>query len=590
MVMKTYFKTSKRMFKKHITKIFSISFIILISIGLIFGVVASPSKVNESITEYYKKQNVSDLLLKSTRETGFTDDEINLIKEQYKEDSIMLSTSFDIEDKKDVTRYQYLDLNDININKLKLIDGKYPQKDNEVLVERATSNRKKYQVNDTITYNNITYTITGIVENPYYFQKLEEPSFIEDKDLTSIIYLNKNDYLPVTDIYISFKNKNNLNDMKDSYKKIITKEKEKITSSIDYVTVLSLYENVSFNKLFTVTEKINIIALVLLIGFICVSALVVLSTMSRLIEEERSVIACLETLGYSSFVIILRYVLFAFISTIIGGLLAYFVGLFITEVIYYNFHAMFSMPPMTDKIVNTYYFITLCILVISTILVTIYTSYNLTKVLPAYIFKEKSPKKGKKTLLEKIPFIWNNLSFKYKSSLRNLLRYKKHFFMTVVAILGSTILVFLGIGLFSYSLHDELLGDALTFICALILLFAALLTIVVIYTLTNINIGERYKEIATLMVLGYYNKEVTGYIYREIYIMCIIGIIIGLPLGHLSLDGLFNLLDFGSMKEVGLYVYLITPIMIIIFTIIITLALKRKITNIRLSQALKEVE
>ena len=162
--------------------------------------------------------------------------------------------------------------------------------------------------------------------------------------------------------------------------------------------------------------------------------------------------------------------------------------------------------------------------------------------------------------------------------------------MTVVAILGSTILVFLGIGLFSYSLHDELLGDALTFICALILLFAALLTIVVIYTLTNINIGERYKEIATLMVLGYYNKEVTGYIYREIYIMCIIGIIIGLPLGHLSLDGLFNLLDFNNIKEVGLYVYLITPIMIIIFTIIITLALKRKITNIRLSQALKEVE
>lgn len=367
-------------------------------------------------------------------------------------------------------------------------------------------------------------------------------------------------------------------------------EKRRIKKAIDDVTVLSLYENVSFNKLFTVTEKINIIALVLLVGFICVSALVVLSTMSRLIEEERTIIACLETLGYSNHIITLRYVLFAFISTIVGGVFAYFVGIFITDVIYYNFDAIFVMPKITNKIVNTYYFVTLFILVISTLVVTVYTSYNMTKVMPAYIFKKKSPKKGKKTLLERIPFIWNNLSFKYKSSLRNLLRYKNHFFMTVVAILGSTILVFLGLGLFSYSFHDELLGDALTFICALILVFAALLTIVVIYTLTNINISERYKEISTLMVLGYYNKEVTGYIYREIYIMCLIGIIIGMPLGYVCLDGLFKLLDFGSMKEVDMYVYFITPIMIIIFTIIITLALRRNITNIRLNQALKEVE
>lgn len=588
--MKTYLKTSIRMFKKHMTKMFSISFIILISIGLISGVAAAPSRVNDSITEYYKDKNVADLLIKSTRTTGFTLDEINDIKALYKNDDIMLSTSFDIEEDDEVTRYQYLDFDNININKLELLKGRYPKNEEEVLVEELTSTKKEYDLDDTITYNNITYTVVGIVKNPYYFQKLEEPSYIEDKDLTGIVYLNKNDYLPVNDIYISFENKDNLNNMDDSYKKIKNKEKEKIELSINDVTVLSLYENVSFNKLFTVTEKINIIAFVLLIGFICVSALVVLSTMSRLIEEERTVIACLETLGYSDHIITLRYVLFAFISTIIGGFLSYFVGLFITDVIYCNFYAMFRMPQMTDKVVNIYYFITLFILVISTLIVTIYTSYNMTRVLPAYIFKKKSPKKGKKTLLERIPFIWNNLSFKYKSSLRNLLRYKKHFFMTVIAILGSTILVFLGIGLFSYSLHDELLGDALTFICALILVFAALLTVVVIYTLTNINISERYKEIATLMVLGYYNKEVTGYIYREIYIMCLIGIIVGLPLGHICLDGLFKLLDFGSMKDVGVYVYLITPVMIIMFTVIITLALRKKITNIKLNQALKEVD
>ena len=72
--------------------------------------------------------------------------------------------------------------------------------------------------------------------------------------------------------------------------------------------------------------------------------------------------------------------------------------------------------------------------------------------------------------------------------------------------------------------------------------------------------------------------------------MCLIGIIVGLPLGHICLDGLFKLLDFGSMKDVGVYVYLITPVMIIMFTVIITLALRKKITNIKLNQALKEVD
>lgn len=588
--MKTYFKTSKRMFKKHLTKMFSITFIILISIGLIAGVAASPSKVNDSVTEYYQESNVADLLIKSTQPTGFTQEEINTIKDLYGEASIMLATTFDIEEDDEVTRYHYLDLDDININKLKLLEGKYPENNTEVLVERSNSTLKEYEVGETITYNNTTYPISGIVKNPYYFQNLEEPSYIEDKDLTTIIYLDTNAYLPINDIYISLEDKTKLNNMEDSYEKLINKEKDKIEEKLDDITVLSLYENVSFYKLFTTTEKINIISLVLLVGFICVSALVVLSTMSRLIEEERKEIACLKTLGYSNFIITLRYVLFALFATIIGSILAYFVGLFITIVIYYNFEAMYNMPPMTDKINNIYYFITLLILILSTLIVTIYTSYNLTKVLPAYIFKKKSPKKGKKTLLEKIPFIWNNLSFKYKSSFRNLFRYKKHFFMTVISVMGSTILVFLGIGLFSYSLHDELLGDALTFICLLILLFAAFLTILVIYTLTNINISERYKEIATLMVLGYYNKEVTGYIYREIYIMCIIGIIIGLPLGHISLSSVFELLEFGNMNDVGLYVYLFTPILVIVFTFLITLILKRKITNVKLNEALKEAE
>ena len=168
--MKTYFKTSMRMFKKHLAKMFSISFIILISIGLISGVAASPSRVNDSITEYYKDRNVADLLIKSTNTTGFTLDDVNKIRDLYKNDEIMLSTSFDIENDGKVVRYQYLDFDDININKLELLEGRYPKDDNEVLVEKLDSVKDLDNIDDNIIYNDMTYRVVGIVKNPYYFQ------------------------------------------------------------------------------------------------------------------------------------------------------------------------------------------------------------------------------------------------------------------------------------------------------------------------------------------------------------------------------------------------------------------------------------
>ena len=588
--MKTYFKTVRRMFKKEKSRMFSILFILLISIGLSAGVGMSPTKINNSITEYYQERNVSDLIIKSTRTTGFTEEEIDILENLYGIDNIMTLTSFDLENNDEISRYYYLDLGNININKLELIEGNFPENDNEVLVERSTSKLKKYNIGDEIIYNNVTYKVSGIVKNPLYFQKLEEVSYIDDKNLDNIVYLNTNILMPINEVHISFEDRDLLENMSDDYEDLVLSEKKNVEKNIEDIVVLTLYENISFNKLFTLTDKINIITIVLLIGFIFVSALVVLSTMSRLLEEERKNIACLKTLGYSNSSIILKYLIFAFVSTIIGAMLAYFVGIFITDLIYYNFDAMFDMPTMSTKITNFHYFLTTLILIISTLIVTFNSGLNIVREKPATMFKRKAPKKGKKILLEKIPKLWNRLSFKYKSTFRNIFRYKKHFFMTVISVAGSTVLVFLALGLLSYSLTDELLGDALIFICFVVLIFAGLLTILVIYTLTNINISERYKEISTLMVLGYYDNEVRGYIYREIYIMCLIGIILGIPLGYISLNGLFELLDFGSMSDVGMYIYFITPLLIILFTILITLILKKKITNIDLDESLKEVD
>ena len=184
-----------------------------------------------------------------------------------------------------------------------------------------------------------------------------------------------------------------------------------------------------------------------MVAFLLVTALVVLSTMTRLLEEERAQIACLKTLGYSSTGIISKYLLFALIATGIGGTGAYFVGIGLAYLLYFVFNYSFDMPPMSASITVWFYIVTFALIVLATLVATALSGYKMTGERPANLLRPKPPKAGKKVILERIPILWNRLSFKYKSTLRNVLRYKSRFFMTVLAVAFSTALVMAGLGL-----------------------------------------------------------------------------------------------------------------------------------------------
>ena len=117
---------------------------------------------------------------------------------------------------------------------------------------------------------------------------------------------------------------------------------------------------------------------------------------------------------------------------------------------------------------------------------------------------------------------------------KSFFRYARNFILTVVSIAGSTALVFAGLGLYDSSIALEKTEGAgstssMTSISAVLIVCAALLSILVIYNLTNINIEERKREIATLKVLGYKSGEVCGYIFREITVLSVIGTALGIP-------------------------------------------------------------
>lgn len=356
------------------------------------------------------------------------------------------------------------------------------------------------------------------------------------------------------------------------------------------IETLTMKENYSFRSFHEYSGKIMGIGIVLMVVFLFVTVLVVLSTVTRLLDEERSQIACLMTQGYSHARIIAKYLLFAFIGTAIGGVGAYFAGLGVARMIYVNFEWEYVLPAYSSNIAIGFFIGTFALILLSTLIATAVAGHKLTRQQPADLLRPKVPKRGKKVFLERIPFIWNRLSFKYKSTMRNVLRFFGRFLMTVVSVACSTALVLAGFAILDCSLFQDIGGTAMIGISIIVLAFAALLNFVVTYTLTNINISERERELATLMVLGYQDNEVAGYIYREIYITSGIGILFGLPLGALVCQFIFVVMGFGSVPGISWFVWLLAPVLSIIFTVLVTLMLRHKIVRIDMNESLKAIE
>lgn len=492
----------------------------------------------------------------------------------------------------------------------------------DVFLQLADQNDRvieDWQMSFINTLQPVTLTVTKIVEDPLVFAKGGEPSFLNGEDMkipdtivpTDLICVDDILYLPYsamplmqakTDIYVSLANKRTDRIFSGSYDKTVAEEKEKIIGMLaaadaktnaeieKNVAFVTLAENYSFKSLYSYADKISGLSIVLMAAFACITALVVLSNVTRLIDEERAQTACLISLGYSAAGIILKYVLFVLTATAVGGFAAYFVGVGLCSFIYLVFDYSFVMPPESAVFGVTFFIITLAIIVFAAVAATIRAGLKTAGETPADLLKPKSPASGRKVIIEKIPFIWNRLSFKYKSTARNVLRYRNRFIMTVVAVAGSMGLVMAGLALLDMCLFGDFGNASIAWLAVVIVVFAALLTLTAIYTITNISISERTREIATLMVLGYYDGEVSGYIYREIYIDAVVGIIFGYGVGAVLMSIIFAIMGFGSLGGVSWYVWLVSPVAVLFFTFLVTLILRKRIVSIDMNASLKALE
>lgn len=619
--MKTYFKTVRRMFKKHVIRLLSLIGIVLISVGFISGIGSPSDMIKDSVENYYKSHNVSDFIVKS--KTGsFSEEQISAVKARYGDLNVQTGMSLDIQTgEKRSLRLYFLDLQNMNINKPELTEGEEITADDEncVYAEVKDNVIKGYYVGEKVEIDltsalnlprehKITVTVKGIVESPLTFGKDGEPSYNNPEDteipdnmaeikkldlLENILYcpVGLCSFLPTGEMYIKTENRNLFDCFSSGYEKYVEEEKTELKKILgEDIRVITLYDNYSFKSIISSADKVRGIGNILMIIFIAVTLLVVLSSMMRMMDEERAQIACLKTLGYGSFAIVMRYVFFALVALAAGGGAGFFVGYGVSWLICYVFGYSYIMPPISVIINPGYYFLSIGVIIAVTLIAVFVLGMRLSDNAPADLLRPKPPKKGKRILLEKITFIWKRLSFKYKSSLRNVLRYKTRFLMMLVSVAVSAGLVYAGLALLDMCLFGNFGSSAIIGIAVVVVVFAGLLTAVVINTLTTINISEREREIATLMVLGYHDGEICGYIYREIYISTFLGIIFGYPVGIGFATLVFKTIGFGSVGNVSWFMWLLVPVIVFFFTLLVTLMLRPKIVKTKMNESLKAVE
>lgn len=620
-MVKTYCKTIKRMLHQHFIRLCSLIGVILISIGFISGIGSPTDMIHDSIENYYKNQNVSDFIIKS--KTGsFTDEQISITKLRYGEKNVHTGLSLDIQtDVKRSMRLYFLDFDEWSINVPELVDGTKvtDYNGNYVYAECSDNVIKGYQIGEKVEIDlkkalslpieyKISVTVQGIVKSPLTFGKDGEPSYNNPENTETpdnMVKLSKLDlldnilYLPFSllpvqvngDLYITLQDRNLFKSLSNDYKEYVEKEKVELTTLLgNDIKILTLYDNYSFKSILSSADKVRGIGNILMLIFIAVSLLVVLSSMMRLMEEERAQIACLKTIGYFPSMIVIKYILFALVALVVGCGVGFFVGYGVSWLMCYVFSYGYDMPPISIVVKPIYYFLSVGVISIITLVAIFILGMHMTDDSPANLLRQKPPKKGKRVILENIPFIWNKLSFKYKSSLRNVLRYKMRFFMMLVSVAVSTGLVFAGLALLDMCLFDDFGSPSIIGISIVVVVFAGLLTAVVINTLTTINISERNREIATLMVLGYLDNEVCGYIYREIYISTLIGILFGYPTGIGLATLIFKTIGFGTVSGVSWFMWLFTPLIVFGFTIIVTLLLRPKIIKTKMNESLKAID
>ena len=478
-------KNTLRKLKHSFGRYFSLLIIVLIGIGFYAGIQSSVPSIKTLQNDYYNETNLMDLTIRST--LGLTKDDVDALNNLANVKKVEGTYTATLLSGEDAIKVHAITE---NVNKYKLEEGRLPQNENECLADSSF-----YEVGDTIEItseenplNQNKFKVVGTIISPLYtgtnygytnigtgklHSYIYVPKTVFSEDTYTEIYIlgdKKDDEIPYSKAYDNF-----IDELTDEVESIKEKREQTrldeiktnlinaamaspnqiaqipnleskwyITGRNSEVTGYSTLEN----QYFQVTTIATIIPLI----FVSIVFLMSSNTMSRMINEERTEMGTFSSLGISNTRIIINYLSYVLSGTIIGAVIGYMIGTFFIPPLVYNIF-QFHIPNLEYYFDINLFIACLLVAIILMTIVTIYNSYKELKQKPATLLRPASPKSGKAIFLEKIKFFWSKLSFSSKITTRNIFRYKKRVFMTLIGSAGCTCLIFLG-----FALRDSVNG------------------------------------------------------------------------------------------------------------------------------------
>ena len=453
-----------------------------LGVGFYVGIQSSSPDMLKTLDNFYDENNVYDISVISN--VGLTEDDLLKLS---KIKNVELAINIQEKD-------SYLEIEENNyvvklieynsqMNNVYIKDGRLPKNNNEVSVDNALLENNNLKLGDNITIDGKKYSIVGNVISPLYFSAERPNSNLGSGKVDYYIYVYNGslDLEAYSNIYITVKGAKKYLTNSDSYKKLINNVKKDIDLIKDkqqdirydelYSDIIETSEmygisideskfikpkwyiydrldNTSYKELINASDNLKKIGNIFPIIFFAISVLVSLISMMRMIEEDRVENGTLKSLGYNSFHITLKYVIYSLLATTIGSSVgAIFGSYMIPNVIWNIYKKIFFIPKFIYLLKSDYNALGLWICILCICGTSIIVCIKNLREVPANLMRPKAPKSGKKILLERINFIWKKLKFSDKITIRNIFRYKSRVITTILGIAGCTALILAGFGL-----------------------------------------------------------------------------------------------------------------------------------------------
>lgn len=485
-----------REIRKTFGKFVSIFGIVLVGVAFFTGVKSSAPYMKRSADAYFDRASFFDFKMYST--VGFTQEDVEAVsgvdgvKGASGEYAMNVLTTIDTSET--VVQLMSYDtgLNDNdpdNINKLTVLEGRLPEKSGECVLRYYEMKMFGLETGDKITLasgtdtdieaslKTDTYTVVGFISTPYYLSYQYESASIGSGNVELVAYIPKEDFLSerYTVIYATAEGAAETNTYEDEYFEVTDPVKERLeelgdarakeaydamcvqaellTGSSALVPEVNWYvydrnSHFSYVDYGNCGDRMDAIAKVFPVFFYLVAALVCLSTMTRMVDEQRGNIGTMKALGYNKMRIAMKYIIYAATASLAGGAAGCIIGLAtFPRIIFSSWNIVYTIDKMTAEPQPVLCVISVVIAVLVTVASSVASCAGELTETPALLLRPKSPKNGQKVFLERIRFIWRRLSFSHKVTARNILRYKKRFLMTVIGIAGCTALILAGFGI-----------------------------------------------------------------------------------------------------------------------------------------------